>query len=211
MFTAGEGTNFTTINCTKQLPLGQLFTFKIKTVNITAKLDELDPTNLILKFDSDVQQIKRYIALFFCYKDVGYLFQSFVAKREQNIIKVTHSSTLLKRLPFSDNYGHIEAWFTLLNEDKDCLVSLQNEGFKALITLLTETKLSLLVHGLGQIDLQLKIRFYLNNIPLIICGKASAVAYNSLNNTSVLHLVNYNYGTPAVKEVILSHLYGLRH
>jgi hypothetical protein len=202
------------ITSSRQIPIGQKFSLTVNdNENITAHLIENSPVNLILELSAEPGHINRIINVFFWHDRIGYGFQSVVAKRENLIIRLPHTETLLQRqrrmhtrVKTEDIIGN----FYLINpQNKASHLVTPDQGFPCLIRDISEGGIAITAEGRGQVNLYIRVDFSLNNKKITLYGEVRAVTYNSENNTSVLHMQNDVSMPFEMKEPILSYIYGI--
>ena len=147
-------------------------------------------------------------------EDAGYVFDTDVMDelitRGLASLKVNHSDSLFRtqkrksiRLKL-----HKPAYLYLLENDEDANVPETEPGLNCYLEDLSDSGCAIMVGGLGEADMRIKVQFELNNNPIIMSGTVRSVAYKEDLNRSLLR-VEADPLLIEMRNIILGEVFGM--
>ena len=83
---------------------------------------------------------------------------------------------------------HKPAYLYLLENDKDANTPETEPGLNCFMEDLSDSGCAIMVGGLGEADMRIKVQFALNNNPIVMSGTVRSVAYKEDINRSLLRI-----------------------
>ena len=146
-------------------------------------------------------------------EDAGYVFDTEVVDelfaKGLSYLKVEHSDSLFRtqkrksiRLKM-----HKPAYLYLLENDREANKPETEPGLNCFLEDLSDSGCAIMVGGLGEADMRIKVQFALNNNPIVMSGTVRSVAYKEDINRSLLR-VEADPLPIEIRNLILGEIFG---